>query len=325
MNKKNLLDIILSILLVAYMIVAFSFSSYLTQNDYCTGVDITIDDPSNINFITSEDITREIGNENNRFTSMRLNEINTHKLELSPNSIDKIESANCFITKDHRLKIDITPLIPVARIFDSKESYYINREGKKMSASARYHVDVPVVVGQFNSDIQSISILPLLKYIKNDSIWNSFVAGIKIEPNNDIIIAPMLKGHVINFGDTSNIENKFNRLKTIYKTVMPVKGWSFYDTISVKWHGQVVATKKNKRKSVSNATHADSIDIEESLPVSSMDVTNNRSDDSSESNKKSEETVKSDSPKAKKNDSKTNESNSNNKLEKNKENNNKPN
>ena len=275
MNKKNLLNIILSILLVIYMVVAFSFTAYITQNDYCRGVDIEINDPSNMKFITVDDILREIGNEDGVFLSMRLNEINTHTIETSLNAIDKIEEANCFITKDGHLKIDITPLIPVARIFDPNGTYYINRDGKKMTASARYHVDVPVVVGQFNSKLNSTAILPLLKYIKSDSTWNSLVSGIKIDANNDIIIAPMIRGHVLNLGDTSDIENKFARIKTIYKQVLPIKGWNFYDTISVKWQGQVVATRKEKLKVVNTATFADSID-DETPTLSSMNVSYER-------------------------------------------------
>ena len=27
---------------------------------------------------------------------------------------------------------------------------------------------------------------------------------------------------------------------------MPIKGWNYYDTISVKWRGQIVATRQEK-------------------------------------------------------------------------------
>ena len=32
----------------------------------------------------------------------------------------------------------------------------------------------------------------------------------------------------------------------MYHKVLPVKGWDYYDTISVKWGGQVVATRRLK-------------------------------------------------------------------------------
>ena len=32
-----------------------------------------------------------------------------------------------------------------------------------------------------------------------------------------------------------------------YREVLPVKGWNYYDTISVKWRGRVVATRREKK------------------------------------------------------------------------------
>ncbi len=272
MNKKTILWCILSLLLVAYMVVAFVITDRRAKEELCKGVDIVVHDNARLNFVTVEDITHEIGNENNKFLSMKVGDINTHKIETHLNTIDKIEKVNCVIFNNSRLRIDVMPLIPVARVFDNSGSYYVNKEGKKMTANPRYQVDVPIILGQFNDNFSVVSMLPLLSYIKNDSTWNSLVSSIKINNlNNDIIIVPMIKGHVINFGDTTMIENKFSRIKTIYKDVMPIKGWTYYDTISVKWEGQVVATRRNKKKVDKIATFADSID-EESVGIETMNV-----------------------------------------------------
>lgn len=271
MNKKTLLWCILSILLVAYLVVATIYSAHRSQTDLCKGVDIEVYDPDKLQFVTAEDINMLIGNDDNRFLSMKLSEINTHELETRLNNDDKIESANCVIYNNGRLKITVTPLVPLARVFDNKKSYYINQDGKRMAADARFHVDVPVIVGHFDDAYPATSLLPLLEYIQADSVWNSLVSGIKVTPQHDILISPMIKGHVIAFGDTSLIDNKFKRISTIYKEVMAVKGWNYYDTISVKWKGQVVATRREKHKVVEQLTFADSIN-EETVSVQSMDV-----------------------------------------------------
>lgn len=272
MDKKTLLWCILSVLLVIYMVVAFSITENKAQQELCKGVDIDVHDDVGLEFVTVEDITHEIGNENNKYLTMKVCDINTHKLEKQLNAIDKIERVNCVIYNNSRLKIDVIPLVPVARVFNNGKSYYINREGKRMMADSRYQVDVPIIVAKFNENFNELSILPLLSYIKNDSTWNSLVSSIKINPcNNDIIIVPMIKGHVINFGDTTMIENKFSRIKTIYKDVFPEKGWDYYDTISVKWNGQVVATRRQKHKVDKIATFADSID-EEEVEIETMNV-----------------------------------------------------
>ena len=62
----------------------------------------------------------------------------------------------------------------------------------------------------------------------------------------NVMIVPTVSGHVVNLGDVNNIENKFKKLLLFYRKVMPEKGWQTYDTISVKWNYQVVATKRTK-------------------------------------------------------------------------------
>ena len=64
--------------------------------------------------------------------------------------------------------------------------------------------------------------------------------------NHDIILVPVIRGHVVNFGDTSLIADKFARIKSFYNNVMPVKGWDYYESLSVKWRGQIVATRYDK-------------------------------------------------------------------------------
>ena len=60
----------------------------------------------------------------------------------------------------------------------------------------------------------------------------------------------------------SNIENKFARLRRMYEEVLPVKGWDCYDTLAVKWSGQVVATKRAKKLADSKVKYDDEIENE---------------------------------------------------------------
>ncbi len=46
------------------------------------------------------------------------------------------------------------------------------------------------------------------------------------------------------------IKDKIHRLMRIYQDVLKVKGWNYYDTLSVKWRGQVVATRRMKDRPV---------------------------------------------------------------------------
>lgn len=273
MTKQSIIRGILSLALIAYLVFAISYSGKMARNSTFSGIDIIVNDSAGSNFVSSEDVFNEISSISGKITSLSPATLNTDSLEAALNTIDKFERTNCVITKQRRLIINVTPMIPVARIFDlDSGSYYINRDGKHISADARYHIDVPVVVGSFDTEFTPQSLVPILEYVKNSPTWNSLVTSINVSPDNDIILVPAIRGHVINFGDTTMMQDKFDRLLKMYRKVLPAKGWEYYDTISVKWQGQVVATraKKKTRSDLEIICTNDSLDMVDDIETMSV-------------------------------------------------------
>ncbi|WP_303671540.1 cell division protein FtsQ/DivIB, partial [uncultured Muribaculum sp.] len=243
---KKFLKCLISILLLCYLIGAVAWSRLQARDVMCSGVAIVVLDSLNSNFVTAHEIARELGDFSNDAPSMKLTDIDTDSIERRLGLIDKIESVQCRIYTDNTVRIDIDPLHPVLRVFDRNKSYYINKDGKRISATARYHTDLPVVSGHFDSTFRAVSLLPLVRYINSDSTWNALVTQIKVDGPNNIILVPVIHGHVINIGDMEHLDSKFDRIRMAYTDILPVKGWNYYDTISVKWGGQIVATRRAK-------------------------------------------------------------------------------
>lgn len=229
---------------------SFVVTETLSANAECSGLRVQILDSSRRDFVTAREIANELGTLPRRAADMRLCDINTEEIDRRLSRIDKIESVTTTLLSDGKINIAVTPLVPVARVFDGSDSYYVNRAGKRISANSRYHVDVPVISGHFSpSDtlFTPVSLLPLLEWLDDHrDPWGSLVTMIKIDSPNDVILIPAIAGHVINFGSPADFDSKFSRLHTFYTKVMPVKGWNYYDTVTVKWGGQVVATRREK-------------------------------------------------------------------------------
>lgn len=236
--------VIITLLLLGYILVAVSWARNREASELCAGISI---DSIDSRFVTTREVLRELGDLPERACSLRLHQINTDSIERMLSAIDKIEKAKCLITSDRRIHVRVTPMEPVARVFEGRRSYYLNRAGKRISADARYHSDVPVVSGNFDSAFTAASLLPLITHISADSTWSTLVTHIKADGPRDIILIPMIRGHVINLGDADNLESKFRRLRRAYREVLPVKGWDYYDTLSLKWEGQLVATRRRKK------------------------------------------------------------------------------
>lgn len=248
MEKDTIIKIALSAVLAVYLVFALAMTGTAERADRYTGLHIEVVDTLNTGFVTSADIAKECGSLNDIIATDRRADINVADIERRIKKMSVVERANVAALNDGSLSITVTPMEPVARIFEpGGSSYYINAEGKRVTANARYHIDVPIVVGNLDRhNINPTDLLPMLKYIADDPTANALVSTITVSDRGDILIVPVIRGQIINFGQPTDFSDKFSRLKTFYAEVSPVKGWNTYDTISVKWAGQIVASRRDK-------------------------------------------------------------------------------
>ena len=247
MDRKSVLMCVLTLLILAYVAVAVPFTHAMAAKAKITGLQIVLSDPDS-RFVTAADIVRDCHLDHDSIEGMLRRNFDLYGLEARLASSDRIQSVNANILTDGTVRLQVQPMVPVARVFDpARRSYHINSPGKKIMAEPRYHLDVPVLMGSFDSLHPAERLLPLLDYIAHDRLAGALVSTVTQEPGGNIIIIPTVVGHVVNFGDTSMVDDKFLRLRTFYRKVLPTVGWQHYDTIAVKWRGQVVATRRHKR------------------------------------------------------------------------------
>ncbi|MDE7412044.1 MAG: hypothetical protein K2M94_08405 [Paramuribaculum sp.] len=259
-----------AVVLLAYLVVSLCVVSRVASESRCTGVLVTVHDTARLNFVGFDDVVAELGSFPGKARKMLLSEINVDSIESYLKSFDKIEDANVTLLTTGKVHVEVWPMRPVMRVFNqSGMSYYLNRQGKKMVADPRYYIDVPVVTGAFKG-VDSIVpfILPLLEYIEADSLWRYAIDGVKVNSVSEVLLIPAIHGHVVNFGSPDDMDNKFRRIKSFYTKVMPRKGWNYYDTVTVKWGGQIVATRREKLTDAIDFTGT--VDINEIDDVETM-------------------------------------------------------
>lgn len=271
---NRFLKILFSLLLAAYLVIALSVTAREPDDALCTGMTITVEDTGGDGgarrFVTASELSRELDSLPYRAKGIALANINTQDIKHRLLSLDKIEDASVVRYTDGSIRISVKPIEPVLRVFDGASSYYVNRAGKRVKASARYHKNVPIIEGHFDpadTTFTPLTLMPLIEYIASDSVWNAYIGMIKVESPNDIILIPNIREHVINIGAPTQIETKFDHLKQFYSKVLVKQGWEKYDTLSLKWNGQVVATKRHRKApDIPIITHDD----EEAVSIDAM-------------------------------------------------------
>ncbi len=261
------------IVLTSLMIVGILWARDKGRDEVCTEVEVLVVNEDSTHFVTPAGVIEELERKHIVVKGKPVWQINVEDIEKLLGESQYIEDVECMFENGGRLKIEVSQIVPVMRVFDGDQSYYVNKDGKRMTAVSTFHADVPIVEGHFTSSYSPLRLLPMIKHVEQDSSLRALVTMYYMRDSNNIFIVPSIKGHVVNMGNCEGYEGKFKKLQLFYNKVMPVKGWMHYDTISVKWDYQVVATKRDK--TVEAEPEYDPAEDEQADNILTMSVSDN--------------------------------------------------
>lgn len=256
-----------------------------SRDEVCTEVRVEVVNDDGTSFVTPAGVIEELERKHIILKGKPVWQINVENVEKAIAQSQYIENVECMFVNGGCLKIKVSQIMPVMRIFDGDQSYYVNKDGKRMTAVATFNADVPVVEGHFTKAYSPLRLLPMIQYVESDSALKSLVTMYCVKDTNNIIIVPSVEGHVVNMGNCKGYESKFRKLKLFYNKVMPVKGWLYYDTISVKWDYQVVATRRDKVVEVVQQYDPEEDEIADNASTMKVTTTNNAPAKKPEENK----------------------------------------
>lgn len=261
---KLILKWLILLALLSYIAIASMWAIDYAEQQTLDDIVINIDKNSPTKFVTKEGVVQKLGKTADKIKHTPIAELNIEKLEQQLSQDNSFENVECYITSDNKLQIDIVPMIPEIRVFSPDgKSYYINKDGKRIDTGNEFFMDVPVVTGNFDQKFPAKNILPVTRHIAADDYLKNLITMIEVKSATNILLYPCIKGQVINIGDTTELTKKFDNLTLFYRKVMNHKGWETYDTISVKFRNQIVATRRDKSKKIHSIEVDDSVNIDE--------------------------------------------------------------
>lgn len=262
---KKVLNILIWLGIAAYLFVALSFAADKEKEVTCTGFNVIITDSLDNNFVSKEDVLSLMANNEMELLGYQLNRINTKDLEELLNNRTVIKHAEIYKTLNGLVNIKIQQRKPIVRVYNrNNHSYYIDIEGNTMPLSNKFTSHVIIANGYISEklenqtgsirncskliDKQSDNILcdiyELANFIHKNPFWRSQLEQIYVTPNQEFELIPRVGAHIIEFGDISDMEYKFKKLKALYDRGFHIKGWNDYNRIDLKYSNQVICSKK---------------------------------------------------------------------------------
>jgi cell division protein FtsQ len=255
---KKILSISMWLILFTGLVVLVGFIETEHKKITCKAFEVEIDYGNAEALISAADISKEIYKRFDTLVGKKISEINSVKLENYICEIDFIDEADVYTTITGLMKIKLKQRNPIVRVMNSfGQSYYIGESGKLIPVNSGYSSRVPVASGNIAvrySDTLNLrlsttkselkNLYGLSTYIYNDVFLRAQIEQIYVTKAYEFELVPKVGRHLILFGDITNMEAKFDKLKIFYEKGMKKAGWNTYKTINLKFENQVICEKK---------------------------------------------------------------------------------
>jgi len=219
----------------------------------CQGLEVEINGGGKARFLNKKDLMVML--ENNGLKDWRNKKAASFNL-LQMESLLKrnswVRDVQIYFDNNQILKIRIQEREPVARLFNTSGlSFFIDSSGVQMPLSERNVFRLPVFTGypseKFGARKDSAlnsQIKELASFLNRDPFWSGQIQEVHILREKTFEMTPLIGNQLIEFGDGSDLENKFRRLLIFYREVIAKTGFEKYTGINLAFANQVIATRK---------------------------------------------------------------------------------
>ncbi|CAM1344692.1 cell division protein FtsQ/DivIB [Tenacibaculum amylolyticum] len=243
MNKK-LGTYILFFSLLVLLLFLYGFTKKRNQERKIHAIEVLFEEGKN-SFLTHEAVNKLLIQSQVTVKNQPKRIIDLHNLEGKVLSNPFVDEATVFITLGGLIKTQITQKEPVARIISDDGTYYVDKKGFKIPLSTNFSARVPLVNGvETAEEIKEIT--ELVQIISEDDFLKKEITAIQKLKSNEYVFNVRSGDYRVFFGKYEDVGLKFKKLKAFYNKALKDKTINKYKTINVKYHNQVVCTKRNQ-------------------------------------------------------------------------------
>ncbi|KAF0238911.1 MAG: hypothetical protein FD181_634 [Prolixibacteraceae bacterium] len=247
---RKLLNLTGFLVLIIFIVGTLAFTSIESKNIICTDIQVVFNKNDVIN-IDKERLVRLVKSADNKVLSKTLSEINAEIIEEEIEKLPAILKADVYklmVNENGAYKgtlvVKVKHREPVLRVITSSASYYLDKFGMKIPASTNYATNVMVATGSVSETFAVEQLLPFILYVEDNDFWKAQIQQIYVDNDGDVLLSPLVGGHIIELGDITNYRWKLHIMSAFYKQVLAKNNWDKYEMVSLKYNNQVVAKRK---------------------------------------------------------------------------------
>ncbi|MEL4307988.1 cell division protein FtsQ/DivIB [Joostella sp. CR20] len=238
--KKYVNHIKIIIALIAFVSL-YSFSNRRNENRVLSSnckIEFLNDDA---HYITRNTVNKLLIQNSDSVTMLSKEKLALNNIEESLNANAMVQAADVYVSITGEIGAKIRQRTPIARVAGN-QSFYIDKEGKKMPLSPVHSARVPLVTGVGEKDAVD-NLYKLAMFINNDEFLTKNIIGIH-QNKNQFELKLRTEDFIVNLGEVKNLQAKFNNFKAFYQKGLHDKTLNAYKRVNLEFDNQVVCTKK---------------------------------------------------------------------------------
>ena len=251
-SVRKIIQTLVTLIVVTGGAMAMVSADRLQNGKHIRHVDIRIQNDQVVHFLDKQQLMQMLFADRHLDPAkISLAKLDMHKIEGIAKSNPWVNDAQAYLDNELNLHIQITQRIPVVRIFETDgNSYYLDTALQALPLSGHYvHyttvvTNVPALRDDSAGRALKGQIIGLVDYVAKHKFWNAQIAQIVLLPDQTFQLIPVLGKQRILLGDTSRLEEKLGHLFEFYRQVLSKVGWDKYETLDLRFEGQVVAAPR---------------------------------------------------------------------------------
>ena len=270
---KKFLKITVPILSTLILVLLMSLLSQKAQMKratvVCDELDVVIRDSSRLDFIKEADVVRYLHEDYGKFEGKRLDSLDLKAIEDALSQRSAVVGVEAYTTaylegENPRgiLHIELSQREPVVLFMSKgmKNGYFADSDGIVFPQKKDRVESLLTVGGEFPLSMEDFpgaspeaktwvrDIVDMAKYMEEDEFLRSAFSSVTSDSAGNLILRPKQGKEKFIFGGPDLFQDKFSRLKTYYRYILPAREKDYYAVVDVRFDGQIVCREKEEKK-----------------------------------------------------------------------------
>lgn len=250
----RLLYILFALLSLGYILWAMAYFSrprYYSKVPVCRHLHIEFQNKKSNIDLDEEDVVKELKQMNLYPVGLPVDKISPFKIKQHIERIGLFRDAEVYLASNNDMYIKLDRNNPLFAVQIDGSSYYVGVNRSLMKASTEYPVPLTLYAsGKIDSTMAVSTIYDLVEALENEPSFKKLFSQIYVKDNGDVSLIARVADTEVILGKSANWKEKLDNLKIFADQVVQKSGWDQFNTINLKFEGQIV-TQPNVRQKTS--------------------------------------------------------------------------